>query len=69
MIPPTLLDFLDVLSRDARLALRALRRDAAAWRFATAIVALGIGASAMVFSICNALLLRGGASMGVIRPR
>ena len=44
--------------QDVRYALRTLRRDAAFAAFAVVIVALGIGASATVFSVANALLLR-----------
>ena len=50
--------FPDVLARDVRYAVRALRRDAAATMFAVVIAALGIAASTTVFSICQALLLR-----------
>jgi predicted permease len=46
------------LRQDLRYAFRALRRDAGFTAFAVAIVALGIGASATVFSVASALLLR-----------
>ncbi len=49
---------LDGLRRDVRYALRTLRRDAGFTAFALAIVALGIGASATVFSLVNGVLLR-----------
>ena len=44
--------------RDVRYAVRSLRRDAGWTAAAVAIVALGIGASATVFSVVDALLLR-----------
>jgi predicted permease len=44
--------------RDLRYALRTLRRDAAWTTAAVAIVAVGVGASATVFSVVHALLLR-----------
>ncbi len=46
------------LQQDLRYAFRALRRDAGFTAFAVAIIALGIGASATVFSVASALLLR-----------
>ena len=44
--------------RDVRLAARSLRRDASLSVFAIAIVALGIGAATLVFSVTNTLLLQ-----------
>ncbi|HEY7214244.1 MAG TPA: ABC transporter permease, partial [Thermoanaerobaculia bacterium] len=44
--------------RDLRYAFRTLRREAGFAAFAIAIVGLGIGASATVFSVVNAMLLR-----------
>jgi predicted permease len=46
------------VGRDVRYAIRSLRFDKSAAVFSIAIAALGIGASATVFSICQALLLR-----------
>lgn len=46
------------LRQDLHYALRTLRRDIAFTVFAVAIIALGIGASATVFSVASALLLR-----------
>jgi predicted permease len=44
--------------QDLRYSFRTLRRDAGFAAFATVIAGLGIGASATVFSVLNALLLR-----------
>jgi len=46
------------LRQDLRYALRTLRRDISFTAFAVVIIALGIGASATVFSVASALLLR-----------
>lgn len=52
------LPFLDTLLQDLRYTLRILRRDIGFAFFAILIVGLGIGASAIVFSVLNTLLLR-----------
>ena len=49
---------LDSILQDLRYTFRTLRRDAGFTTFAILIVGLGIGASATVFSVVNALLLR-----------
>ena len=49
---------LDNLTRDLRYTFRSLRRNAGFATFAILIVGLGIGASATVFSVVNALVLR-----------
>jgi predicted permease len=51
-------DFVDELRGDLRYALRTLRHDGGLTAFALAIMALGIGASATVFSLVNGVLLR-----------
>src|SRR5437762_2367960 len=48
----------DSILQDLRYTSRTLRRDAGLTTFAILIVGLGIGASATVFSVVNALLLR-----------
>jgi predicted permease len=48
----------EILLTDVRYAVRALRREAAWTTLAVIIVALGIGASSVVFSVVHALLLR-----------
>ena len=52
------LPFLDTLLQDLRYTFRTLRRDTGFAFFAILIVGLGIGASAIVFSVLNTLLLR-----------
>jgi hypothetical protein len=47
-----------ILVHDLRYAVRTLRRDTGFAIFAIAIAGLGVGASATVFSVLNALLLR-----------
>src|SRR5205814_4732119 len=48
----------DSLVQDIRFGIRSIRRDVGAAAFAVAMVAIGIGASTTVFSLCRALLLR-----------
>ena len=48
----------DELLQDLRYTIRTLRRDAGFATFAILIAGLGIGASATVFSVVNALILR-----------
>jgi predicted permease len=52
------LPFLENLAQDLRYSLRAMRREPGFTAFAVLIIALGIGASATVFSILNTLLVR-----------
>jgi len=52
------LPFVDTLFQDLRYTFRILRRDLGFALFAILIVGLGIGASAIVFSVLNTLLLR-----------
>jgi predicted permease len=52
------LPFIDTLLQDLRYTFRILRRDTGFAFFAILIVGLGIGASAIVFSVLNTLLLR-----------
>jgi len=52
------LPFVDTLLQDLRYTFRILRRDIGFAFFAILIVGLGIGASAIVFSVLNTLLLR-----------
>jgi predicted permease len=51
-------DWLDATRADLHYAFRTLRRDAGFTAFAVAIVALGIGASATVFSLVDGVVLR-----------
>jgi len=51
-------DWLDATRGDVRYAFRTLRRDAGFTAFAIAIVALGIAASATVFSLVDGVVLR-----------
>ncbi len=50
--------YLENLRRDARYALRTLRRDMGFAVFAILIVGLGVGASCTIFSVVNTILLR-----------
>ena len=52
------LPFVDTLLQDLRYTFRILRRDTGFAFFAILIVGLGIGASAIVFSVLNTVLLR-----------
>ena len=49
---------IDTILQDLRYTFRTLRRDAAFTTFAILIVGLGVGASATIFSVVNAVLLR-----------
>ena len=49
---------METTKQDVKFALRTLRRDKGLAVFAIMIVGLGVGASATVFSVVNALLLR-----------
>jgi putative ABC transport system permease protein len=53
-----ILSLFETLVRDLRHAVRTLRRDAALTTFAILIIGVGVGASATVFSVVNALWLR-----------
>ena len=57
-MPDTRLSALDSILQDLRYTFRTLRRDPGFTAFAILIVGLGIGASATVFSVVDALLLR-----------
>lgn len=50
--------WLEVIIRDLRLAVRTLRRDAGFTTFALLVMGLGLGGTATVYSLVNALLLR-----------
>lgn len=52
------LPFMETLMQDIRYGLRTLRRDAGLATFAVLITGLGVGASATVFSVVHAILLR-----------
>jgi hypothetical protein len=52
------LPIIDTILQDLRYTFRTLRRDAAFTTFAILIVGLGVGASATIFSVVNAVLLR-----------
>lgn len=52
------LPWLETTLQDTRYALRSLRRDSGFALFSVLIVGLGVGASATVFSVVNAVLLR-----------
>ncbi len=52
------LPFMETLLQDIRYGLRTLRRDAGLATFAVLITGLGVGASATVFSVVHAILLR-----------
>ncbi len=52
------LPWLDVLGQDLRFTLRTLKRDKAFTTVAVLILALGIGANIVVFSVVNTILLR-----------
>ncbi len=51
-------EWLDTVRQDLRYSIRTLRREAGFTTFAVGIVGLGIGATATVFSVVNAVLLR-----------
>jgi len=53
-----ILRLVETLARDLRYAVRTLRRDAALTTFAILIIGVGVGASATVFGVVNALWLR-----------
>jgi predicted permease len=50
--------WLEVIARDLRLAVRTLRRDAGFTTFALLVMGLGLGGTATVYSLVNALILR-----------
>lgn len=52
------LPFLDKFQQDLKFTVRTLRRDAGFTTFALLIIGLGIGSTATIFSVVNALLLR-----------
>ena len=51
-------EWIDTVRQDLRYSMRTLRREAGFTTFAVGIVGLGIGATATVFSVVNAVLLR-----------
>jgi hypothetical protein len=51
-------EWIDTVRQDLRYSMRTLRREAGFTTFAILIVGLGIGATATVFSVVNAVLLR-----------
>jgi hypothetical protein len=50
--------WIEVIVRDLRLAVRTLRRDAGFTTFALLLMGLGLGGTATVYSLVNALMLR-----------
>lgn len=50
--------WIEVIVRDLRLAVRTLRRDAGFTTFALLVMGLGLGGTATVYSLVNALMLR-----------
>jgi predicted permease len=52
------LPWLEIILRDARLAVRTLRRDVGFTAFALLVMGLGLGGTATVYSLASALMLR-----------